>query len=69
MVAPPLATARQARLRRFRRHTWLAIMLCGALRLADAASGLGLLEPDLASAAPDAPACLPICLVEQDFAL
>lgn len=67
--ALPAAAARHARLRRFRRHTWAAIVLCAALRLADAAAGLGLLEPTPPLAAQDAPASRPACLIEQDFAL
>ncbi len=38
-----LSSAQAARLRRFRRNTWKAVILCAVLRLADASLGLGLL--------------------------
>jgi hypothetical protein len=44
-------------LQRFRRNTWKAIFLCAALRLADAALGLGLVAANPSFAAQETPSC------------
>ena len=58
-----LPDRRRRRLRRFRRNTWKAIVLCGALRLADTAFGLGLVESAQTLAAQD----IQVCPNEQEF--
>jgi hypothetical protein len=52
-----LSQPRIDNLRRFRRNTWRAIALCTALRVADAAFGLNLIEHTEPVAAQEAPAC------------
>lgn len=52
-----VSDAHHHRLRRFRRNTWKAIALCAALRLADTAFGLGLVEPTQPLAAQDIHVC------------
>jgi hypothetical protein len=58
-----LSERHHRKLCRFRRNTWRAIALCGALRLADAAFGLGLVEPAQTLAAQD----IHVCPTEQEF--
>ncbi|NML94002.1 hypothetical protein [Novosphingobium olei] len=60
-----VSDARHHRLQRFRRNTWKAIALCAALRLADTAFGVGLVEPPQTLAAQ----AIPVCTLEQDFKL
>jgi hypothetical protein len=60
-----VSAARHQKLERFRRNTWKAIALCAALRLADTAFGLGMVEPTQTLAAQDNP----VCAIQQDFRL
>ena len=60
-----ISNACHHRLQHFRCKTWKAIALCAALRLADTAFGLGLVEPTQTLAAQD----IPVCTIEQDFQL
>lgn len=48
---------RHRQLQRFRRRTWLLIVLCLFARGADAAFGLGLIESTQQLAAQEVPAC------------
>lgn len=52
-----VSEAQHHRLQRFRCNTWKAIALCAALRLADTALGLGLVEPTQTLAAQDMTVC------------
>lgn len=60
-----VSNERHIQLKRFRRHAWMAIALCAALRLTDAALGLGIIEPSQSLAAQEISACV----AQQDFSL
>jgi hypothetical protein len=60
-----LSDERHIQLKRIRRHAWMAIALCAAFRLADAALGLGIIEPSQSLAAQE----FSVCAAQQDFSL
>jgi len=60
-----ISDERHIQLKRFRRQAWIAIALCVALRVTDAALGLGIIEPSQSLAAQEISACV----AQEDFSL